>query len=358
MPLAIASQRSRASQRSLLLTAVLATLLLYVVAATAAPSTALGASTTTRVALCSANLRTAAIGSTRVKKIIRTGTLVTVVASVTGRSYSTTCAGRAVSGKTWLRVSAVNGKSVKSLFGVSYLYAASALFKTVPVSKYAACTLNLRSSPLCRVQGPVPREDGHMLAVVATVSGRSYDTTCAGKAAKGSTWAKVNAVNGKSVKSLFGVSYVYVASKMLVSARTLTPVPTPTPPAGGGAIDHVVVVWLGTRRRPRSRRARCRISTACRRPMVKPTSSTPSHTRPCRTTSPSGRVQRQGVTDDGTYNLSAASLSSQMAAAGRSWRTYAQDYPASGCNLGSTYSGGVDGPGVGPEPMPASTTRR
>jgi phospholipase C len=54
----------------------------------------------------------------------------------------------------------------------------------------------------------------------------------------------------------------------------------------------------------------------------------------------------QGVTDDGTYNLGAASLSSQMAAAGRSWRTYAQNYPGTGCNLGSTYSGGVDGPGV------------
>jgi hypothetical protein len=54
-----------------------------------------------------------------------------------------------------------------------------------------------------------------------------------------------------------------------------------------------------------------------------------------------------GVTDDGTYNLSGASLSSQMAAAGRSWRTYAQNYPAAtGCHTGSTYSGSTDGPGV------------
>jgi len=55
----------------------------------------------------------------------------------------------------------------------------------------------------------------------------------------------------------------------------------------------------------------------------------------------------QGVTDDGTYNLGAASLSSQMAAAGRSWRTYAQNYPATaGCHTGATYTGGTDGPGV------------
>jgi acid phosphatase len=54
----------------------------------------------------------------------------------------------------------------------------------------------------------------------------------------------------------------------------------------------------------------------------------------------------QGVTDDADHNLAATSLSNQMAAAGRSWRTYAQDYPAGGCNTGSAYSGRVDGPGV------------
>ena len=123
LPLAVASERSRTSQRTLLLAAALATLLLYVAAATAAPGSALGATTTTKAALCSANLRSTAAGSSRVRKIIKTGTLVTAVASVTGRSYSTTCSGKPVSGKTWLRVSAVNGKSVKSLLGVSYVYA-------------------------------------------------------------------------------------------------------------------------------------------------------------------------------------------------------------------------------------------
>ena len=54
----------------------------------------------------------------------------------------------------------------------------------------------------------------------------------------------------------------------------------------------------------------------------------------------------QGVTDDADHNLAATSLSSQMTAAGLSWRTYAQDYPAGGCNTASTYSGGADGPGV------------
>ena len=346
MPLAIASERSRTSQRTLLLTAALAALLLYLVAATAGPSSALGATTTTRVALCSANLRTTAIGLSRVKKTIGTGTLVTVVAAVTGRSYRTTCAGRSVSSKTWLRVSRVDGKSVKTLFGVSYVYAASTLFKTVPVSKYAACALNLRSSPKAGATTLSRVKTGTKLAVVATVSGRGYDTTCAGKAVKGSTWAKVNVVNGKSVKSLFGVRYVYVAAKLLVSAPTPTPVPTPTPPAGGGAIDHVVVVWLeneeATAITSSSMPYLYGLSTTYGRADQFYAVSHPS--LPNYLAFWSGSTQ--GVTDDGTYNLSAASLSSQMAAAGRSWRTYAQDYPATGCNLGSTYSGGVDGPGV------------
>ncbi len=55
----------------------------------------------------------------------------------------------------------------------------------------------------------------------------------------------------------------------------------------------------------------------------------------------------QGVIDDAVYDLEGASLSSQMAAAGRSWRIYAQGYPAkAGCHRAATYKGGTDGAGV------------
>ncbi|MFL5675348.1 MAG: glycoside hydrolase family 25 protein, partial [Chloroflexota bacterium] len=117
------------------------------------------------------------------------------------------------------------------LYGVTSLYAASALLKTIPVSRYAACTLNLRSTAKAGSTALSTVKTDTMLTVVATVSGRSYDTTCAGRAVSGSTWARVTAVNGKTVKSLFGVSYVYVASRMLTSARTLTP-PPEQPTAG------------------------------------------------------------------------------------------------------------------------------
>jgi acid phosphatase len=53
-----------------------------------------------------------------------------------------------------------------------------------------------------------------------------------------------------------------------------------------------------------------------------------------------------GVTDDAIHDLTGPSLSSQLAAAGRSWRIYAQNYPAPGCNKAAAYTGSVDGPGV------------
>jgi acid phosphatase len=53
-----------------------------------------------------------------------------------------------------------------------------------------------------------------------------------------------------------------------------------------------------------------------------------------------------GVTDDAIHDLAGPSLSSQLAAAGRSWRIYAQNYPGGGCNTAGAYTGGIDGPGV------------
>jgi phosphatidylinositol-3-phosphatase len=53
----------------------------------------------------------------------------------------------------------------------------------------------------------------------------------------------------------------------------------------------------------------------------------------------------QGVTDDAVHNFTASTLGSQVTAAGKQWRTYAQNVPAN-CFTGSSASGGVDGWGV------------
>jgi hypothetical protein len=52
----------------------------------------------------------------------------------------------------------------------------------------------------------------------------------------------------------------------------------------------------------------------------------------------------QGVTDDGSYNLSVDNLFAQVSAAGRSWHVYAQGYPG-GCFTGSSAASMVDGDG-------------
>jgi hypothetical protein len=51
-----------------------------------------------------------------------------VVATVSGSHWSTTCPG-AKSGSTWYRISAINGRSVSSLYGRTYLYAATGVLK-------------------------------------------------------------------------------------------------------------------------------------------------------------------------------------------------------------------------------------
>jgi phospholipase C len=53
----------------------------------------------------------------------------------------------------------------------------------------------------------------------------------------------------------------------------------------------------------------------------------------------------QGVSDDSVHNITAPTLASQVTAAGKQWRVYAQNVPGN-CFTGSSASGGIDGPGV------------
>ncbi len=112
-------------RRTVLPVAALLTLLLL--AGFAVPATADASST--RVAACdNVSLRTGAkAGATR-KALIPAGTPVRAVSTVDGGSYRASC-GTAVSGSKWFKIDAVNGKTVSSLYGVRYVYAATKLFK-------------------------------------------------------------------------------------------------------------------------------------------------------------------------------------------------------------------------------------
>jgi stage II sporulation protein D len=115
----------RRSSRTIAAAALaLATLLL------ALGTSATFAATTVTPKCDAVNLRTGAATTYAKKTQVNEGAKLTVVATVTGGSYSTTC-GTLLTGSSWHRISAINGKSVSSQYGVTYLYGASKLFKTV-----------------------------------------------------------------------------------------------------------------------------------------------------------------------------------------------------------------------------------
>ncbi|HEX3264892.1 MAG TPA: glycoside hydrolase family 25 protein [Candidatus Limnocylindrales bacterium] len=100
---------------------------------TATPTPTPTPSTIDYVSNCSVRLRASASTSADTTAIIDTNTLVTASAKVSGSSWTADCA-TSVSGSSWYKITAVGGKSVSSLYGVSAVYAATGLFRSVSTS--------------------------------------------------------------------------------------------------------------------------------------------------------------------------------------------------------------------------------
>jgi GH25 family lysozyme M1 (1,4-beta-N-acetylmuramidase) len=215
----------------MVVTALLSAIFLFGMTAVSTPGP-VSAATYAKVALCSANLRSSASTSARIRASIKTGTKVGAVTRVTGSGWRATCAGKTVSGTSWFRIVSVNGKSVKSLYGVTYVYAATGLFKAYtppPVTRYAACNAYLRTSASTTATSKMLLKTDSRVLVVATVTGGSWKTTCAGNPVAGQTWYRITGVNGVNVKTLFNVTYVYAASGLFKNSLTPSALPTPTP---------------------------------------------------------------------------------------------------------------------------------
>ena len=86
--------------------------------------------TTDYLSNCSVRLRTSTSTAAATTSIIDTNSVVTSAAKVTGGSWAADCA-TSVSGTSWYKITAVGGRSVSSLYGVSALYAATGLFRSV-----------------------------------------------------------------------------------------------------------------------------------------------------------------------------------------------------------------------------------
>jgi hypothetical protein len=95
---------------------------------TEVPVTAPPASGSTLTAICDGiSLRKSASTSSSRLKTINSGTAVHVVATVNGTAYSAGSCG--ASGRSWLKIDKVGGKSAKSAYGVTYVYAAAGFFQ-------------------------------------------------------------------------------------------------------------------------------------------------------------------------------------------------------------------------------------
>ncbi|MEA2620611.1 MAG: lysozyme [Chloroflexota bacterium] len=221
-----------ASLPAVLTTALLAAIFAFAVTSVSAPGDVFGAAVT-KSALCTANLRTSASSSAPITVSIPTGTRVAVIVGVTGTAWHASCAGRSLSGTVWYRISAINAKSVQSLYGVTYLYAASGLFKPAPFVRYVACTVKVRTGPSnLRTSRATLRVDARVI-VATTVSGSAWKATCAGQAVAGNGWYQISSINGKTVRSLYGLTYLYAPWGMFKTAptsqTTTTATPTPDP---------------------------------------------------------------------------------------------------------------------------------
>jgi len=167
------------SSFGLILTAVLAAIFLFTASSVALPSDVLGA-TTLSTKCDGVSLRTKPTTSSTRKATLPSGVQVNAVTKVTGSSWRVTCAGASYRGNTWYRINNVNGRSASSRYGVTYVYAATALLKVAPVyTKYTACdgvALRSKASTSSTRKAVLPADV--KVTTVKRVSGGSWRVTC------------------------------------------------------------------------------------------------------------------------------------------------------------------------------------
>ena len=125
----------------------------------AAPAAVQAASQAMVPACSGVNLRSSPSTSAAVKARLTTSAKVTTVAIVAGSTWQTVCAGTK-SGTSWYQVGYLNGTSVRSLYGVTYLYAATGVLKN-------ASTVSASPAPTVSAS-PAPAAPAAPAAVVAT----------------------------------------------------------------------------------------------------------------------------------------------------------------------------------------------
>jgi GH25 family lysozyme M1 (1,4-beta-N-acetylmuramidase) len=220
----------RRAHRSWLPIAVAALSVAALLPSFAAPT---DAATGNWTAKCSVRVRTSPKVSAATLRILPAGSVVRATGTVLAGYYKADCPTR-VTGSSWLKVIAINGKSVSSLYGRTYVYVATKLFKwgpnptatpkptatATPTTNYMAnCEVRLRSSASTAATTRAIIPTNEVVTASARVSGSSYSADCP-SSVSGSAWYKITAVGGKSVSSLYGVSAVYAATGLFRAVST------------------------------------------------------------------------------------------------------------------------------------------
>ena len=228
----------RSSHRASILVGLLSLLLAVLSFSTLAFPGEVSASSTLAAKCSGVAVRTSASTSAKLKVRLTSGVRVTAVATVAGGKWAASCGGATLSGSRWSRIISIAGKSVKTLYGVSYLYAASGLLKTVATTTtlYTACSSTpLRASASTGSTAKVKLPAGAKLVATGTATGGAWSVSCP-KAGKGSVWYRVVSVNGTSVSSRYGVSSLYVVRSQAATTRpAVTPAPSASPKATASA---------------------------------------------------------------------------------------------------------------------------
>jgi hypothetical protein len=232
----VTHRRRLATVPLLLLVAGLAILLTGVAAVRPAPALALSTFATKCDGVA---LRSRPYSSATKLATLSKGIRVVAVDKVSGGSWRTSCAGTTATGSSWYKITVANGKDVRSRFGLSYVYGASSLFQKLYSMSYkkTSCDgVNVRTRASTDGTKKATLPAGTTVTVIATVSGGSWGATCSGNDVSGSSWYKINQVNGRSTSSLYGVSAVYAARGLFTSVSSGFPTANPTPAPGSRSV--------------------------------------------------------------------------------------------------------------------------
>jgi hypothetical protein len=189
------------------------------------------AADTTRAAACNVYLRTKATTSASAQVLIKTDARVTVTRAVAGTAYKTTCSGRSVSGSTWFLISAINGKTVKSLYGISYVYGRPGCSRPSRVPGLQGVPAN--AAVLGRAEeGPAQPE--HARDRRSERPRRGVPHALQRCLVSGVTWLRIDAIKGRSIRSLYGIDSIYAPLAIFKPSpvSTVAPAPSPTPSPG------------------------------------------------------------------------------------------------------------------------------